>query len=56
MPWAAYVQDGKGGHYTLEQDELTEHLLAQSTDNPDQIDLEDAIRKMEEEQEVRIAV
>lgn len=56
VPWAAYIQDGKGHHYTLEQSELTEQLTAQSTDNPDQIDLEDAIRQMEEEQEIRIAV
>jgi hypothetical protein len=40
----------------MEQAELTQQLLEQSTENPDQIDLEDAIRKMEEEQEIRIAV
>lgn len=56
VPWAAYIQDGKGGHYTLEQAELTARLLEQGADNPDQIDLEDAIHKMEEEQEIRIAV
>lgn len=56
IPWAAFVQDGKGGHYTLEQQELTARLLEQSTDNPDQIDLEDAIHKMEGEREIRIAV
>ena len=56
VPWAAYIQDGKGNHYTLEQTELTAKLTAQRTSNPDQIDLEDAIRRMEEEQEIRIAV
>ncbi len=56
VPWAAYIQDGKGGHYTLEQAELTARLMEQSTDNPEQIDLEDAIRRMEEEQEIRIEV
>jgi hypothetical protein len=56
MPWAAYIQDGKGHHYTLEQAELTAQLIAQSTDNPDQIDLEDAIRQMGQEREIRIAV
>jgi hypothetical protein len=56
VPWAAYIQDGKGNHHTMEQAELTQQLLEQSTENPDQIDLEDAIRKMEEEQEIRIAV
>ena len=56
VPWAAYVQDGEGNHHTLEQAALTAQLLEQSTDNPDQIDLEDAIRSMEEEQEIRIVV
>jgi hypothetical protein len=56
VPWAAYIQDGQGNHYTLEQAELTAQLMEQSTDNPEQIDLEDAIRKMEDEQEIRIEV
>ena len=56
VPWAAYIQDGEGNHHTLEQAALTAQLLEQSTDNPDQIDLEDAIRSMEEEQEIRIVV
>ncbi len=56
VPWAAFIQDGKGHHYTLEQAELTARLNEQSTDNPDQIDLEAAIQKMEEEQEIRILV
>jgi hypothetical protein len=54
VPWAAFIQDGKGNHYTLEQAELTAQLNGQSTGNPDQIDLEAAIHKMEEEQEIRI--
>lgn len=54
VPWAACIQDGKGNHHTLEQAELTAQLMEQSTDNPDKIDLEDAIRKMVEEEEVRI--
>jgi hypothetical protein len=54
VPWAAFIQDGKGNHYTLEQAELTAQLNEQSTGNPDQIDLEAAIHKMEEEQEIRI--
>ena len=56
VPWAACIQDGKGNHHTLEQAELTAQLLAQSTDNPDQIDLEDAIHEMEKQQEIRIEV
>jgi len=54
VPWAAFIQDGRGNHYTLEQAELTARLNEQSTDNPEQIDLEDAIHRMEEEQEIRI--
>ena len=56
VPWAAYIQDGKGNHYTLEQADLTAQLMAQSVENPDQIDLEDAIHRMEEEQEIKIEV
>lgn len=56
VPWAAYFQDGKGQHHTMEQSELTEKLLEQSTSNPDQIDLETAIRQMEGEKEIRISV
>jgi len=56
VPWAAYIQDGKGNHYTLEQADLTARLNEQNTGNPDQIDLEDAIHRMEEEHEIRIAV
>jgi hypothetical protein len=33
---------------------LTAQLMEQSIDNTDQIDLEEAIRKMGEEQEIRI--
>ena len=53
---AACIQYGKGNHHTVEQAELTQQLQEKSTRNPDQIDLEDAIRKLEEEQEIRIAV
>jgi hypothetical protein len=56
VPWAAYVQDGKGNHYTLEQNELTARLLEQSVENPEQIDLEDAIHRMEAEREIRIEI
>jgi hypothetical protein len=54
VPWAAYIQDRDGTYYTLEQDELAEQLKAQTTDNPDQIDLEQAIRTMGEAREVVI--
>jgi len=54
IPWAAYVQDEHGNHQTWEQAELYEQLLAQSTQNPDQINLEAAIEMMEREEEIRL--
>jgi hypothetical protein len=55
VPWAAYYQDGDGSHFTLEQQVLFDALSAQNDENPDQIDLEEAIRSMGEAQEVEIA-
>ena len=52
VPWAAYIQEANGTGYTLEQDELMEELAVQSTDNPDQINLEDVINNMVEAKEV----
>lgn len=54
IPWAAYFQDGQGQSQTLEQAELVELLLQQSSDNPDAINLEDAIQKMVEAEEIKI--
>ena len=54
VPWAAYIQDGAGGSRTLEQDEIVSLLKEQSEENPDQIDLEDAIQQMEKVKEIRI--
>jgi len=54
VPWAAYVQTPDGKHYNLEQDELFSQLEAQSAENRDQTDLENAIRLMSEEEEVRV--
>ncbi len=54
VPWAAYIQDGAGGSRTLEQDEIVNLLKQQSAENPDQIDLEDAIQQMEKVKEIRI--
>ncbi len=52
IPWAAYVQDEKGNHQIWEQDEIFSKLDEQSTDNPDQIDLEVAINTMEKAEEI----
>ena len=54
VPWAAYVQPRTGEPYILEQAELVERLLAQSTDNPDQINLDQVIQQMGEEKLKRI--
>ncbi len=54
VPWAAYVQKANGETYLLEQAELLRKLEQQSTDNPDQIDLENAIKKMQNAEEVKI--
>ena len=54
VPWAAYVQDRDGYYYTLEQQELVQLLAQQSTDNSNQIDLEQAIQFMTELDEVSI--
>jgi hypothetical protein len=54
VPWAAYVQEQSGNGYTLEQPELMGRLRAQSTENPDQINLEAAIHAMEQVKEVTL--
>lgn len=54
IPWAAYLQQPDGSHRILEQEELVAALRAESTDNPDEIDLEAAIRMMSDAREVRL--
>jgi hypothetical protein len=54
IPWAAYVQDENGNHETWEQAELYEQLRAQSTENPDQVELEAIIDIMESQKEIRL--
>ncbi len=50
VPWAAHVQlkDGTPSQYThpIEQDDLFAKLMAQSPENPDQIDLKANIRRI----------
>ncbi len=55
VPWAAYVQSSSGESRILEQDELAHELRQQTESNPDKIDLEEAIKIMEAEQEVVIS-
>lgn len=56
VPWAAYIQNPDGSHYTLEQNELQAELDKQSTENPEQIELDEAIHVMEDAEEVRINI
>ena len=56
VPWAAYVQTRGGKAFLLEQEELLESLLSQSTDNPDRIEMSKAIGVMENTPEVRIKI
>lgn len=54
VPWAAFLRDRKGGHRIMEQAELVSLLRQQSKDNPDQVDLDMAIRQMAEAESVEI--
>ena len=54
VPWAAYLRDRKGGKRIIEQPELVSLLREQSWENPDQVDLDTAIRKMSEAETVDI--
>jgi hypothetical protein len=52
IPWAAYYQTADGKHQTWEQAELYDMLKAQPIDNPDQVNLEDAIEIMGQHEEI----
>ncbi len=54
VPWAAYHQTAEGETMLYEQKELHDMLRAQSTENANQIDMEEAIKAMEHEKEVVI--
>jgi hypothetical protein len=56
VPWAAYIQDIDGSSHTLEQSEINEQLMQQSTENTDQINLEAAIQQMIDAQEIIIDI
>lgn len=53
---AAYMQGSDGKGLTLEQEELLEKLKEQSVDNPDHIDLEQAIQDMVEAKEILMSL
>ena len=54
VPWAAFVQQPDGSHYTLEQIELLARLREQPSANPDQIDLEESIHQMELARQIHV--
>ena len=54
VPWAAFLRDRKGGQRLIEQTEMVSLLRQQSKDNPDQIELDTAIREMSEAETVEI--
>ena len=53
-PWAAYIQTRDGEKYLLEQEELAAALFAQSRENPDKIEMSNAIQAMEGTPEIKI--
>jgi|TARA_Y100000310_G_scaffold344434_1_gene457168 hypothetical protein len=55
IPWAAYVQQSDGNHFILEQKELFDTLMTFDSHNKEKIDLEEAIKIMEETEEVQIS-
>lgn len=54
VPWAAYIQNADGDSFTLEQVEIYDLLMKQCTENPDQIDMEQAIQQMVDAPEVKV--
>ncbi len=54
MPWAAFVQDQNGHGSVLEQGEIMARLFEESPDNPDAVDLENAIQQMKDAEEIKI--
>ena len=55
VPWAAYVQPREGTRRILEQDARWQALSSQSPENPDEMDLEEAIAAMGQAAEVRVS-
>jgi len=54
VPWAAFLRDQNGEKRIMEQAELVALLREQSRENPDQIELDSAIRDMSEAESVEI--
>jgi hypothetical protein len=56
VPWAAFLRDREGEKRILEQAELVTQLRQQERQNPDEIELDTAIRDMAEAKSVKIVV
>ncbi|MCA9422297.1 MAG: hypothetical protein KC592_14835, partial [Nitrospira sp.] len=56
IPWAAFVKEKNGKGHLFEQKELFNELLNQREDNPDEVDLEVAIQRMEDEEEIKMKI
>jgi len=56
VPWAAFLRDRQGEKLILEQAELVAQLRQQGRENPDEIELDTAIRNMAEAKSVKIIV
>jgi hypothetical protein len=56
VPWAAFLRNTNGEKLILEQAELVELLHEQGQENPDQIELDSAIRDMSEAESVEIKI
>ena len=54
VPWAAYARLRDGRNFHLEQDELTDTLRRQSSDNPDRMSFDTSIHDMTEAEKVAI--
>ena len=54
VPWAAYIQTLDGKTFLLEQEELVAALFAQSAENPEKIEMSNAIHAMERTPEIKI--
>jgi hypothetical protein len=56
VPWAAFLRDREGHKRIMEQAELVAQLRQQERQNPDEIELDTAIRNMAEAKSVKIVV
>lgn len=56
VPWAAYIQKEDGSSRPLEQPDIIDLPIQQSTENPGQVDLEVAIQQTIDAREIGMTV